>query len=667
MRRICTLSALRHVAAGAVLALLAGVGTASAAGFTPSPTPSAPPASRPAAGPEDATAAGSRPVSGKNPSAGPQFKKSGSTWRVITPETVLSNTVTDADGDKSTLTFEVWTTDANGKPKTQVKLTDANPYGVLVSGYVASGKPASVPVPYGKLKPGVTYTFHTNAFDGSLYETTWSPWANFRIEPYVKFPAPQASSTIDPVAQKIIEFTRTDPGPALPTLRKDGTTLKAPTQKRTCGKPDAQGHKLCVELNPPSKKAKNALRASAPVGPGVDLVDWCYGKPSGKDYMSRTEACMKTIGSGTLIFTDTDPEKPALGTATFNIEQRIKTYPNKGGSGSNFAEFDQQIMLVPTHIDPVLKGVHIKWNVGSTCKSCVTSNIRWADDQNNPAGGDAYWPIEPDSRYGGRWGTIQTTWSGTGKEIIDLGWSITATVDAGGNPATANFGTSGDVRVRELAPRCDDILKGVAPGCVLPFFKPTYTVDTNLYPAAGAYYWLMQEKMPDHAGSVKWDSLLHYLGPDTTATRPDGKPWTSDDSRDKVCPSSWAAHRADASVGTMDCDEYAMASTHESGGFPGGVNQVSSGDQCAQLFTDKLGDGSANFGLLADTRTATNGPAWKERCGRAGIESTQNRKAFNKLNPAIWRLLDNDGFFVSNPGFEHCANADTTCAWRKVG
>ncbi|MFF4229725.1 hypothetical protein [Streptomyces sp. NPDC001820] len=341
--------------------------------------------------------------------------------------------------------------------------------------------------------------------------------------------------------------------------------------------------------------------------------------------MTRTEACLKTIGSGTLLFTDTDPEKPALGTATFNIEQRIKTYPKKGDSGSNFAEFDQQIMLVPTHIDPVLKGVHMKWNVGSRCKSCVTSNIGWAEDQNNPAGGDAYWPIEMDGRYGGRWGTIQTTWSGAGKEIIDLGWSVTATVDAGGNPATANFGTSGDVRVRELAPRCDDILKGVAPGCVLPFFKPTYTVDTNLYPAAGAYYWLMQEKMPDDAGSVKWDSLLHYLGLDTTATRPDGKPWTSDDSRGKVCPSNWTAHRADASVGTMDCDEYAMASTHESGGFPGGVNQVSSGDQCAQLFTDKLGDGSANFGLLADTRTATNGPTWKERCGRAGIESTQDR------------------------------------------
>lgn len=36
----------------------------------------------------------------------------------------------------------------------------------------------------------------------------------------------------------------------------------------------------------------------------------------------------------------------------------------------------------------------------------------------------------------------------------------------------------------------------VAPGCVLPYLKPTYTVATNLFPAASAYYWLMQEKMP---------------------------------------------------------------------------------------------------------------------------------------------------------------------------
>ncbi|MFF1420540.1 hypothetical protein [Streptomyces sp. NPDC058280] len=40
-----------------------------------------------------------------------------------------------------------------------------------------------------------------------------------------------------------------------------------------------------------------------------------------------------------------------------------------------------------------------------------------------------------------------------------------------------------------------------------------------------------------------------------------------------------------------------MASTHESGGYPNSANRVTSGSQCAQLFADKTGDGSANFGI----------------------------------------------------------------------
>lgn len=179
-----TVSRLRRLVAGA----------AAAADVTPSSSPFTAPSVCPAAGPESAAAAGSRPVSGKSPSAGPQFAKSGSTWSVVTPEVVLRNSVTDADGDTANLTFEVWTTDADGKPKAQVKLTDANPYGVLVSGFVASGKTAQVTVPYGKLKPGALYTFHTSAYDGSLYEPDWSPWANFKINPYVTFPAPQAKA-----------------------------------------------------------------------------------------------------------------------------------------------------------------------------------------------------------------------------------------------------------------------------------------------------------------------------------------------------------------------------------------------------------------------------------------------------------------------------------------
>lgn len=80
------------MAVGAVFAVLAGSGTASAAGSPGDVDPMAAPPQ--VHGPEKAglAAAGSRPVSGKSPSAGPQFKKSGSAWRVIAPEAVLRNT-----------------------------------------------------------------------------------------------------------------------------------------------------------------------------------------------------------------------------------------------------------------------------------------------------------------------------------------------------------------------------------------------------------------------------------------------------------------------------------------------------------------------------------------------------------------------------------------------
>jgi hypothetical protein len=187
------------------------------------------------------------------------------------------------------------------------------------------------------------------------------------------------------------------------------------------------------------------------------------------------------------------------------------------------------------------------------------------------------------------------------------------------------------------------------------------------YPAAGAYYWYMQQVMPEHAGSKRWDSLMHYLGPDTQLQNSTGGPWTSENSRTRVCDSTWSVHPPDPAVGSVDCDEFAMASTHEPGGYPNGVNLVTSGSKCAQLYTDKMGDGSANFGILADTRTATNGPSGTERCGRAAIPSVQNQQAFSGFPAPSWRMLDGDGFFVTLPGFEHCASIATTCTWRKIG
>ncbi|MBO0514792.1 hypothetical protein [Streptomyces beijiangensis] len=577
-------------------------------------------------------------------------------WNVVAPEVVLKNTVTDADGDASTLSFEVWTTDASGNAKARVSIDSTNQYGVGVSKPVASGATASFAVAYGKLTPGVTYTFHTSGFDGSLYETTWSPWAKFRINPYVTFPAPQASSTIDPVAQTEQEIFRSAPG---------GNLARTGAGKQNCSPADAQGRTLCISFSPPAKSA--IKRAAAPSADVNDILPWCFNKTYGHDYMNRTDACLRDLGSANLIFASTDPADPPLGIASFNLEQRIKAYPNKAASGSDFAEFDQQLFVTPTHIDAALLGVNLAWNVGTVCKACDVSNVQWKTYRGN-ANDDGRWSSGEEGEEATQIANVQTKWLGTGKETIGLNWSLSGQVDVSDLKVTADLGSSGTAPNRELAVRCDDYLKPSTPGCVLPFFTPSYAVDTNLYPAAGAYYWLMQHKMPGFPGTG--DAPLHYLGPDTTvmtSTTPP-RPWTSSDSRNVVCPTAgankWTAHASDAALGAQSCDEFAMGSTHESGGFPGGPNKVTSGDQCSQLFSDKSGSG---FGVFADTRKATAGPTWKEKCGRAAIPLAQNTGAFHELPAPSWRMLDNDPFYVSNPGFEHCTNANTTCAWKKIG
>ncbi|MFJ5228200.1 hypothetical protein [Streptomyces sp. NPDC088400] len=118
-------------------------------------------------------------------------------------------------------------------------------------------------------------------------------------------------------------------------------------------------------------------------------------------------------------------------------------------------------------------------------------------------------------------------------------------------------------------------------------------------------------------------------------------------------------------MGSVDCDEFAMATTHESGGYPKSVNLVTSGSKCAQLFADKMGDGSANIGILADTRTAMNGPS-----GPSGAGVRQSRAGRTNRCSANSRLRRGGcwtGFFLTLPGFEHCTSTATTCTWRKIG
>ncbi|MFF9085149.1 hypothetical protein ACF1BE_01735 [Streptomyces sp. NPDC014991] len=649
----------RRTALGAILAVVLGSGvTTSYAADSDNPPP--------VHGPGARAVAAAVPDTPNAPEVGPPFTKTDGVWQVETTTPTLRNTVNATSGHKTTATFEVHTTDSGGKPTaTVVKLTDANQWGVLVSGEVNAGKAASVTVPAGKLKNGVTYAVRSSGYDATskVYEDGWSAYSIFKIgippadKPYVTFPAPQTTSGINSLAQNPIEVTRTDPGPVTGVRRKDSG--------RKCSALDSKGRKVCIEISrdaPTPEDAAVARRVTRNALRGADLVPWCAAKPDGKDYMDRSDACLKNVGYATLIFVDAD-ELPKFGTATFALSQQIKLYNKKAETSTDRAEFDQQLTVVPTQIDDATEGVHLTWRPSDNCKDCTSSQVQWSS--NDGLNHTPHWAVGQVGSQYAMTAKVQTIWNGTGKEQFDLGWSLLGSVDAGDGHAQTSLGTSGDVRVRELAPRCDDIAGGnIATGCVFPYFKPTWTVDTNQYPAAGAYYWLMQEKLPSHPGSRKWDSLVTYLGPGNNAD-PEGGDWTNAKSRGKVCPGSWAPNSATPSG---SCDEYAPASTYESGGMPKGPNQVNSGNECAQLYTKPMTGGT--WGLLAENRNGYTGPKWNEKCGRASVPLDQNEGAFRDLGIKFvpqMRLLDKDGFLISDPGFEHCKNADTVCGWKKIG
>ncbi|KAB1139684.1 DNRLRE domain-containing protein [Streptomyces luteolifulvus] len=117
-----------------------------------------------------------RPSDGTKREAGSPFKSYAGVWAVNTTTPTLRDTFTDPDGDRVNGTFQVY--DAS----TDKPITTAAGDGLIVSDFADSGKPVSVQVPAGQLKDGKTYKFRTNAYDGTHYNTSWSPWVQFVVD-----------------------------------------------------------------------------------------------------------------------------------------------------------------------------------------------------------------------------------------------------------------------------------------------------------------------------------------------------------------------------------------------------------------------------------------------------------------------------------------------------
>ncbi|MFI0372646.1 hypothetical protein ACH35V_32695 [Actinomadura sp. 1N219] len=600
-------------------------------GLTPVPVPGTAPSDRPAAGPENEAAGGSRPVSGKNPQAGPTFTQTDGVWQVNTSMTVLRNTVTDADGDKVNLTFEVWTTEAAGKPKDRVKLTDDNEYGVLVSDYVASGKTAQVTVPSGKLKPGAIYIFRTSAYDGSLYETAWSPWAKFKVRDRVvdiKLPAPDMDApTLDQDAyqqpQKINQPIVTTP-PF--TLDRDGR------KQPGC---DGTTEQICLSIVPDANIKAPKKRTRSP-----DLVDWCPDNPPGS-YIKRYEACIN-LGVKAEAVKVID-NKPVVLHATWNVLQQYKLSPDSG-------IIREKMSLVP--VDPVDPFFAVNLGVDFVCLADCESRSGSADWE----GLRVWLPGDMHTAEG----IVSHTWRNADQEglssFINLEPNTTRTRETGEQKSQNWMAVDATIR-------CDTISSAKA-GCVFPRYTPTWTFNTKKFPVATAHAWLIRDKLPSHPGSKQHNKPMLFLPTpkpgDTTSPNPA-------DNRKVICPSGWARKHGHPDTTPLtdtdvpSCDEYAFAASYNSAGMPsskGGLNPVSSGDQCLQTYATRIK--TDEWHLYDDERKPA--PTFKEVCGRSSMSNwmnTQSMQAFSGGFSQKYRLMIRDEYWVSTPGFEHC---DATAA-----
>lgn len=604
------------------------------------------PSSRPAAGPETRTLANNnRPVSGKNLEAGPPFTKdSAGVWQANRTNVTLRNTVTDADGDASNLTFQVYTTNAEGTPKDQVQLTDPDTgkpaaYGVVVSDFVTSGGRASVTLRYGDLKANTTYAFRTSAFDGGLYETNWSSWAKFHTrgravnitlpEPNKDAAAVNQDAHQNP--QKIAQPSMAVVAPTVPPVARSAE------EGWNCGTLNKRtGIQPCSRLVPDNSKATRDALTNGTKGTAAlpSLVDWCANLLD--SHIKRYEAC---IGSFTyeyqgIVVKDGKPTGEILD-ASWAVGQEVKL-------AGNSSTFTQQLTLVPVSIDP--KFVSVTLNVEFDCllaDRCSNGPQSWD--------GALEW-VGADPLSHSAVGKIDHTWNAQNNaDTLDLSTKITAYSPVA-NPAATRWQADG------AQIRCDKI-SSTTPGCTFHKYIPTWVMNFAKTPPAVAHAWLIQSKLPTHPGSKAANKPLFYL-PAASKNAPGRDP---DDNRKVICPDGWAATYGNpdatavteiSSTDKASCDEFAYASTYNSGGMPtsmGGMNEVDTGNDCVQTYATRVKQGE--WHLYDDIRGAA--PKWTEKCGRSAmsgwINSTSMGGAFSSGFSTKYRMLDKDPYWVAFP------------------
>ncbi|GAA5207667.1 DNRLRE domain-containing protein [Streptomyces thinghirensis] len=412
------------------------------------------------------------------------------------------------------------------------------------------------------------------------------------------------------------------------------TTDPQPGDRSHCYKTDNTEIEVCQSrtYNVGLGRAATALAA-----PANSLVPWCSDPTIGGYTLTRNEGCHKigVVAQWWRISTNQPPK--LIGTATFLAREEIKLN-TKGPKG---AEWLQQNTIAPLSIDGALGTVKLDyWD--ASCGGDTDCKREFVGPEFT---GPTSWTTASsvtEQAVQTRKFTWQTVTAGESHEF-DRGSFLGFKASAA--PASVKITEPSWVFWDQI--RCDKKMRAnTSVGCVFQKYTPTFNLKLKNAEGAALYYLEMRDKLDWHPGSKKHDSPL----------RREFDAAKADANRGVVCPKSGAYQLVEHPLATPDpanknkavqCDEYAFASTKESGGATG----VDNGGECLQAYARKGGDGK--WRLYDDERPPFGGtPTYKEKCARASMHGGQNETAGRRLNGfySAQRMLDNDPYFIDAPG-----------------
>ncbi|GIH16703.1 hypothetical protein [Rugosimonospora africana] len=345
----------------------------------------------------------------------------------------------------------------------------------------------------------------------------------------------------------------------------------------------------CVSTVPATADQRSAARLAPGAVP--HSADFCSTIDNGDWALNRTEACSQGHNIYESII---DPETGEIvGTATLSVAQDILLQTSSG----LFTENDTIVWLTATGVATAARTLTFTGSCSDNCSATVgTRTAPIALGQTVSAA--FVYDDEPGTR-------VETT--GITNTFF---WTVPPGVIPEGRVSWSGPGTI----------RCDGQLANQNAGCVFPEFSPVLRLSLSIQGAGAANVAVGESFLPDGFGSAQ---PLHREADDDTVTS----------NRNAICNDG--TFFPTTFVSNDSCDEYAFASSQESGASFG-----LTGLSCAEAVPFQ-----ANGQWVVQFFSYVG----NERCLRGHVPLDQNQAVGSVLGTLVRtdRILDGDGYYVS--------------------